>query len=112
MAVRVGPWKMHIGVKSEGSWWNDKHYPSVPYVFNLLMDPMEKIDPESPEWGYAGRKFFAQKMWAPTAAQSFIREHLKSLKDYPPRQGADTLSMHKALETAMARMEAAKTANN
>ena len=25
MAVRVGPWKMHIGVKSDGSWWNDKH---------------------------------------------------------------------------------------
>ncbi len=111
-AVRVDGWKMHIGVKKEGLWWNERSYPSVPYVFNLLMDPMEKMDPESPEWGYVGRKFFASKMWAPTAAQRFIREHLQSLQKYPPRQGADTLSLHKALEDAMARMERAKTANN
>ena len=64
MAVRVDGWKMHIGVKQEGSWWNAKNYPSVPYLFNLLMDPMEKMDQESHEWGYVGRKFFASKMWA------------------------------------------------
>ena len=45
MAVRVGPWKMHIGVKKDGSWWNEKYYPSIPYVFNLQMDPMEKMRP-------------------------------------------------------------------
>jgi arylsulfatase len=105
MAVRVKAWKMHIGVKPEGSWCNEKYYPSVPYVFNLLMDPMEKMDPESHEWGYIGRKFFAQKMWAPTAASSFLAAHLKSLQDYPPRQGADSLSMKKAIEKAMTRME-------
>ena len=47
MAIRVDGWKMHIGVKPKGSWWNEKYYPSVPYLFNLLMDPMEKMDPES-----------------------------------------------------------------
>jgi arylsulfatase len=41
---------------------------------------MEKMDPESNEWGYIGRKFFVQKMWAPTAA------HLKNLQDFPPSQ--------------------------
>jgi arylsulfatase A-like enzyme len=112
MAVRVGSWKMHIGLKPEGSWWNEKYYPNVPYLFNLLMDPMEKMDPESPEWGYIGRRFFASKMWAPHAAAPFIAEHLKSLKEYPPRQAADTLSLHKALESAMAKMEAAHTSNN
>ena len=45
MAIRVDGWKMHIGVKQDGSWWNEKYYPSVPYIFNLLMDPMEKMDP-------------------------------------------------------------------
>ena len=84
----------------------------MPYIFNLLMDPMEKMDPESDEWGYVGRKFFAQKMWAPTAAGPFLAEHLKSLKEFPPRQGADTLSLHKALETAMAKLDRAKTTNN
>src|SRR5262249_52385564 len=101
MAIRVDAWKLHFGVKKEGSWFNEKAYPSIPYLFNLLMDPMEKMDPESSEWGYAGRKFVAQKLWAPTAAQSFLQAHLQSLGDYPPRQNADTLSMKKAVDEAM-----------
>jgi hypothetical protein len=63
------------------------------YVFNLLMDPMEKMDPHSHEWGYIGRKFFAQKMWVPTAAKQFLAAQIKSLQDFPPPQGADTLSL-------------------
>jgi arylsulfatase A-like enzyme len=112
MAIRVDAWKMHIGVKPEGIWWNEKYYPNVPYLFNLLMDPMEKMDPESKEWGYAGRKFFAAKMWAPTAAGPFIAEHLKSLSEFPPRQKADTLSLKKALETTMQKLENPKGGNN
>jgi hypothetical protein len=104
----IGMWKMHIGVKKEGSWWNEKSYPSVPYLFNLRMDPMEKMDPESHEWGYIGRKFLAAKLWAPTAAGPFLAAHLKSLQslqDFPPSQGADTLSMHKAVERAMRKLD-------
>jgi arylsulfatase len=111
-AVRVGSWKMHIAVKKDGSWWNERSYPNVPYLFNLLMDPMEKMDPESHEWGYIGRKFFAQKMWAPTAAKPFMAEHLISLQKYPPRQAADTLSLHKALEAAMAKLEQPAASSN
>jgi arylsulfatase len=105
MAIRVDAWKVHIGVKPKGSWWNQKYYPSVPYVFNLLMDPMEKMDPESEEWGCIGRKFLAQKLWAPTAARPFLAQHLKSLVDFPPSQGADSLGMKKNVETAMAKLE-------
>jgi len=112
MAIRVDAWKMHIGVKREGSWWDAKYYPSVPYVFNLLMDPMEKMDPQSHEWGYVGRKFFAEKMWAPTAASPFLAAHLKSLSDYPPRQGADSLSMKKAIDKAMKQMESPQGSSN
>ena len=112
MAIRVDHWKMHIGVKKDGSWWNEKSYPSVPYLFNLLMDPMEKMDPESHEWGYVGRKFLAAKLWAPTAAGPFLVAHLKSLQDFPPSQGADTLSMHKAVEEAMRKMETPHGSSN
>jgi len=66
---------------------------------------MEKMDPESKEFGYIGRKFFASKMWAPNAASPFIAAHLKSLMEYPPRQKADTLSLKKALEGIMQKME-------
>jgi hypothetical protein len=76
------------------------------------VDPMEKMDPQSKEWGYIGRKFFAQKMWAPTAAGPFIADHLKSLDEYPWRQKADTLSLKKALEGAMNKMENPKGGNN
>ena len=105
MAMRVDGWKMAIGVKPNGIWWDPKYYPSVPYVFNLLMDPMEKMDPESHEWGYIGRKFFAEHLWAPNAATPFLAEHLKSLQEYPPRQGADTLSLKKAIDETMQKMQ-------
>jgi arylsulfatase A-like enzyme len=105
MALRVDAWKMHIGVKPEGSWWNEKYYPSVPYLFNLLMDPLERMDQESHEWGAAGRKFFASKMWALNSSAPFIGAHLKSLQEYPPSQGADTLSMKKALDETMKKLE-------
>ncbi len=104
MAIRVNAWKMHIGVKPDGSWWDEKYYPSVPYVFNLLMDPMEKMDPQSEEYGYIGRKFFAQKMWAPTAAGPYLAAHLKSLQEFPPSQGADTLSLKKGIDEAMRKL--------
>jgi arylsulfatase len=105
MAVRVDGWKIAFGVKTHGLWWDPKMYPSVPYVFNLLMDPMEKMDPHSEEWGYIGRKFVASKLWAPTAATPFLQEHLKSLAEFPPRQRAESLSMKKAVENAMKSIE-------
>src|SRR5262245_28736936 len=101
MGLRVDNWKLSFGVKMGGTWWDPKSYPSVPFVFNLRMDPLEKMDPLSHEWGYAGRKFLAQKLWAPTAAGPFLEAHLKSLNDFPPSQGADTLSMKKAVDEAM-----------
>ena len=112
MAVRVDAWKMHIGVKHHGSWFDEKAYPSVPYVVNLLMDPMEKMTPDSEEWGYPGKKFLAQKLWAPTAAGAVLAVHLKSLIDFPPSQGADTLSMQKAIEGAMKKMESPHGSSN
>jgi len=104
MALRVDGWKMHIGVKKEGSWWNEKYYPSIPYLFNLLMDPLEKMDQESHEWGGMSRRFFASKMWALNSSVPFVMAHLKTLNEFPPRQGADTLSLKKALDEAMKKL--------
>jgi arylsulfatase len=112
MAVRVDGWKMHIGVKHNGSWFDEKSYPSVPYIVNLLMDPMEKMTPDSEEWGYAGRKFVAQKLWAPTASVPFLAAHLKSLIDYPPSQGGESLSMRKSIEAVMEKMQQPTGGNN
>lgn len=105
MAIRVDGWKMHIGVKHKGSWFDEKAYPSIPYIINLLMDPMEKMTPDSEEWGYIGRKFVAWKLWAPTAAVPFLKAQLKSYIEYPPSQGGESLSMQHSIEKAMKLME-------
>jgi arylsulfatase len=112
MALRVDAWKLHIGVKHHGSWFDEKSYPSVPYITNLLMDPMEKMTPDSEEWGYIGKKFLASKLWAPTGAGPFLAAHLKSLQEFPPSQGADTLSMKKAVEEAMKKLDNPAASSN
>jgi len=112
MAVRVDGWKMHIGVKHNGDWFDEKSYPSIPYIVNLLMGPMEKVTPDAPGFEYEGRKFFASKLWTPTAAGPFLAAHMNSLQEYPPRQGADTLSMQKAIDTAMKKLENPNASSN
>jgi arylsulfatase len=69
------------------------------------MDPMEKMTPDSDEYGYIGRDFFAHKLWAPTAAGPFLAAHLKSLQDFPRARGSDTLSMKKAIDEAMKKLD-------
>ena len=59
-----------------------------------------------------GRMFFAQKLWAPTAAGPFLAAHLKSLEEFPPSQGADTLSMKKAIDEAMKKLENPNASSN
>jgi hypothetical protein len=41
-----------------------------------------------------------------------MAEHLKSLAEYPPRRKADTLSIKKALEGVMKKMENPKAGND
>jgi arylsulfatase A-like enzyme len=105
--LRVGDWKMSFAVKEDGLWWDQLVYPRVPYLFNLRMDPMERFDPLSPEWGYMARKLFAEKMWTFIPAQGLIAAHIKSLQEWPPRQRAQSLSMQKAMEQAMQAIERA-----
>jgi arylsulfatase len=49
---------------------------------------------------------------AATPPSPFIAEHLESLKAYPPRQAADTLSMHVALQHAMLKLQNASASSN
>jgi len=103
--LRVGDWKMSFAIKEEGLWWNQLVYPRVPYLFNLRMDPMEQMDQESHEFGYIGRKLFAQKMWTLIPAQGILGEHMASLQKWPPRQRAESLSLEKSMETLMKSLE-------
>ncbi len=102
--LRVGDYKMKFSLKENGLWWDQLVSPSVPYLFNLRMDPMERVDPESEEWGYMGRYFMARKMWTMIPAPGIIQRHLQSRAEYPPRQRADSLSIREAVDRIMERM--------
>ena len=64
---------------------------------------MEKMDQESHEWGTAGHASSQQDVGAEPSGP-FIAAHLKSLMEYPPSQGADTLSIKKALDEIQAKL--------
>jgi hypothetical protein len=51
-------------------------------------------------------------MWAIATSGPFIAEHLKSLEEFPPSQGADTLSMKKALDETMQKLEKSARGKN
>jgi arylsulfatase len=46
------------------------------------------------------------------SAGSFLAAHMKSIADYPPSQGADSLSMKKNIEMAMAKLESPHCSSN
>ena len=98
----VGMW--NVGAYTHGMMGRT---PNIDRIFNLRMDPMELFDPHSPEWGYMGRKLFAEKLWTLIPAQGLIAAHIKSLQDWPPRQRAQSLSLQKAMEAAMQAIERA-----
>jgi arylsulfatase len=100
-AIRVGPWKAHFALKEHGTWFDPLVYPSVPWLFNLRMDPMERMDPASHEFGYIGRWMMARNLWALVPAQGIIQQHLQSFLDFPPRQKAASLSLQSALEAIL-----------
>ena len=87
MALRVDGWKMHIGVKMHNNWFDPKSYPSVPYVVNLLMDPMEKMTPDSEEYGYIGRMFLAHKSWGTNRCGTISGGSSKKLGGVPAQPG-------------------------
>jgi hypothetical protein len=44
-------------------------------------------------------------MWTLIPAQGILGEHIQSLKEWPPRQRAESLSMQKAMDAVMKSLE-------
>jgi arylsulfatase len=110
-AIRVGNWKMHIGVKKEGSWFNDRSYPSCPTCSTcawtrwrrwILKATSGAISVASSWRGSCGHRMRAHPI-SPSISRAC------SLSAAP---GADTLSMHKALESAMTKLQNPAASSN
>jgi len=89
-AFRVKQWKVHLAIKDE--WLKPSEKVPSGLLLDIKSDPFERT-PETP--GHF--TWMKEKTWvAPQLTKPFLA-HLKSLKDFPPRQvgtgiGAQTLS--------------------
>ena len=111
MALRVDGWKMHIGVKKEGSWWNEKSYPAFRISSTCSWTLWRRWTRSRTSGASQAANSLRAKMWALNSSGPFFAAHIKSIMEYPPRQGADTLSVKKVLEEAMKKMEAQRAAH-
>lgn len=81
-AIRIGPWKSHFQVRNG---FFDYLKPAAS-IFNLRMDPFEQRD------GWKSEEM-AMKLgiaWG-GQVQDVLGQHLRSLKEYPPRQAGGSL---------------------
>ena len=108
MAFRVDPWKMHIGVKTEGSWFERQVLPQHSVFLQLADGPAWR------RWigirksgATASKQFFAHKMWAPNAAGPFIGRASKEPDGISAAPESRHVSIKKALEEMQEKMERA-----
>lgn len=83
-ALRIGKWKMHFQTSEDyyDPWVTLK----FPMIYNLHMDPFESFDDISHR-----SEIIQTKQWLSEPVQELIGEHVKTLQDHPPVQGAPTL---------------------
>lgn len=88
-AVRVDHWKFHLALKN--SWLGQREVLDGGMIIDIKLDPFERT-PET--GGHLG--WMKEKSWLMPIVQPYLAGHMKSLKDFLPRQkgtgiGAQTL---------------------
>lgn len=78
-AVRYGDWKAHFIIQPHG-WGGMKEQLNAPLLFNLRRDPYERAADESGMYV----NWLGKKMWAFGPAQAIVKQHLATLKKWPP----------------------------
>ena len=99
MAVRVDGWKMHIGVKHRGQLVEREVLSQRAVHLQPADGPDGKDGPRVARVGLRRPQVLRARSCGrrPPPARS-SSAHLKSLQEFPPSQGADTLSMKKAID--------------
>jgi arylsulfatase len=90
-AVRMGPWKFHFSTKED--YYANLIPRTVPLVYNIRMDPFESFD-NSDSYGHLLQKV----SWLIQPMGELMKEHLKTLAQYPPVQGGKTFDMSNVVE--------------
>jgi len=90
--------------------WDEKYYPSVPYLFNLLMDRWKRWIRRARNGLYRAEVLRAEDV-APTRLVRSWAHTSKACKTIRPA-GRDSLSMKKAIEGAMKKMDSPQGSSN
>ena len=93
-AIRMGPWKVHFDEKLD--YYSNVKPRTVPLFFNLRMDPFESYD-SADSYGHLLQKV----SWLFAPMGELMKEHLKTLAEYPPVQGSKSFDMSNVVEEFM-----------
>jgi len=90
-AIRVGHWKVHLAIKND--WLKVAEKVPAGLLIDIKLDPFER----SPDT-HGHFTWMKEKTWIAPGLATPVLQHLKSLKDFPPRQhgsgvGAQTLGL-------------------
>jgi arylsulfatase A-like enzyme len=94
MAVRMGPWKMHLSTKE--NYYANVEPRTMPLMFNLRMDPFESYD-SIDAYGHLVQKV----SWLMAPMGELIGGHIKTLVEYPPVQGGNSFDMSNIVQDAL-----------
>jgi len=93
-AIRMGPWKFMFSTKE--NYYSNLVPRTVPLVVNLRMDPMESYT-DIASYGH----LFQKVSWLIEPMGEIMKEHLKTLAEYPPVQGGKSYNMSNIVEDFM-----------
>ena len=93
-AIRYDDWKLHFAIQEGGINTAYRKSPSWPVVFNLRMDPFERVYDESAMY----LRWMADQMWTFVPAQQIVGRFLATFKEFPQRQPVGSLSVEKVLK--------------
>ncbi|TCH96069.1 arylsulfatase [Roseococcus sp. SYP-B2431] len=95
-AVRMGPWKMHLSTREN---YYDNIVPrTTALMFNLRADPFESYD-RVDSFGHLAQ----HTSWIFEPMSELIKEHLNTLREFPPVQRGSSISLTNVVEEFLRR---------
>jgi hypothetical protein len=94
MAMRYDEWKISFKTIKGNLFTGEAQSTQAPIVTNLRMDPWERYQDESMNYG----KWWGEKLWTMVPATVIVAQFLQTFVAYPPSQKSGGLTVSQFLE--------------